>query len=78
MLDIKKLRKTIQKKEAYLIALEEMDRVGQLKKSSYKERVNFTIDESIMLDFRKFCDKNSISMSSKIETFIKEFLKKNT
>ena len=75
MLTRKGIRKNVKENEAYLTMLEEFDRTGKLRKSNYKERVNFTIDESLMIEFRKFCKSNSMSMSMKIENFIKEFLK---
>jgi len=77
MLSRKRLKDQITKKEPYLNMLEEFDRTGRLKKANYKERVNFTIDESLMIQFRKFCDNNSISMSSKVEKLITGFLDKH-
>jgi len=76
MLSRKRLKDQIRKKEPYLNMLEEFDRTGKLKKVNYKERVNFTIDESLMIKFRKFCEENSISMSSKVEKLIFGFLDK--
>ncbi len=76
MLDEKKLKNKITEKEAYLNLLEELDRTGQLKKSNYKEKVTFTIDEQLMNEFRKYCEKNQIKMSTKVEALIKESMKK--
>jgi len=75
MLDEKRLKKKIADKEAYLNMLEELDRTGQLRKSNYKEKVTFTIDEQLMIDFRKYCEENQIKMSTKVESLIKKYLK---
>ena len=75
MLEQKRLAKKIKEKEPYLNALEELDRTGRLRKTIYKERVTFTIDEAMMIKFRDYCKKNSISMSNKVESLIREFLK---
>ena len=55
-------------------ALEEYDRTHKLRKINYKERANFTIDSNLLKDFREYCKKNSMKMSSKIEQFMKEEL----
>ncbi|MBU0756542.1 MAG: hypothetical protein KKF44_00625 [Nanoarchaeota archaeon] len=69
-----KIKMIVRENEPYLNALEELDRTGKLRKPDYKERVNFTIDALTMNTFRKHCEKNSISMSSKVEKLIKEYL----
>ena len=56
-------------------ALEEYDRTHKLKKINYKERANFTIDSNLLNDFRKYCSKKGMKMSSKIEEFIKQELR---
>ena len=76
MLDDKRLKKTVREKEAYLNLLEELDRTGKLRKPEYKERVNFTIDETLMTEFRRYCEENQMKMSTKVEAMIKEFLRK--
>jgi hypothetical protein len=53
-------------------ALEEYDKTHRLKKINYKERANFTVDSDILRRFRKYCKKNSYSMSAKIESFMSE------
>ncbi len=74
MLSETRLKKAIEKKEAYLAALEELDRTGKLKKANYKERVNFTIDSNLMNHFRKHCEQRNMKMSTKIEQMIKDYL----
>ncbi len=75
MLDEKRLKKVVKENEHYLTVLDELDRTGKLRKASYKERVNFTIDAELMIQFRKHCERNNISMSGKVESLIREYLK---
>ena len=53
-------------------ALEEYERTHRIKKINFKERANFTIDSNLLNDFRRYCEKNGMKMSSKIEQFIKD------
>lgn len=57
-------------------ALEEYDRTKRLKKINYKTRVNFTIDSNVVREFRSYCQKKGIKMSSKVEDFIRKELSK--
>lgn len=41
-----------------------------------KTKVTITIDESILRKFKEICEKYGYKMSTKIETFIKEFIEK--
>lgn len=77
MLTDKKLKMVVRESQPYLNALEESDRTHKLLKADYKERVNFTIDADLMIKFRRFCRKESISMSNKVETLIRKYLKEN-
>jgi hypothetical protein len=72
-----KIKDIVKRKEKYLNILEEKDRTGKMRKPSYKERVDFTIDEEIMIDFRRHCQKTGIPMSRKVEMLLKEFISKN-
>ena len=44
-------------------------------KRMVKERANFTIERDLMIKFRKYCKKNGISMSHKVEFWIRKFMK---
>ena len=44
------------------------------KKIKTKTRLNFTIDKSLAVKFRKFCRKKGYNMSAKIEQAIEEIL----
>ena len=74
MLDIKRLRKNIKENETYLNALEELDRIGKLRKTTYKERVNFTIDADLMLRFSEYCRKNNYKKRRIVESLIRKLL----
>ena len=75
MLDITKLKRKVKENEAYLNALEELDRTGKLRKAKYKERVNFTIDGDLMIRFNEYCMKNNYKKSTIIESLIRKLLK---
>lgn len=65
----------VKENQAMFVSLEELDKTGKLRKSRYKGRYNFTLDEDLMQEFRSYCLKNSINMSAKIENMVKEYLK---
>ncbi len=69
-------KQLIKENQDMFVALEELDRTGKLRKLNYKKRFNFTLDENIMHEFRLYCKKNTMNMSAKIESMIKEYLKK--
>ena len=71
---LEKAKKIIQKNDDMLSVLEEYDRTGKLRKITYKTRVNFTIDESLLNAFKLYCQNNAINMSAKIESYIKKEL----
>jgi len=75
MLAEKKIKDLVDKNRDLLEALEEFDRTGQLSKTTYKERVNFTIDMDLMHKLRQYCEKNNLKMSSVVEKLLKEELK---
>ena len=70
-----KAKKVIAKNQDLFLLLEELDRTGKLRKVSYKQRINFTIDEELLNKFKSYCKKNNLKMSSQVELLIKEFLK---
>ncbi len=74
--EISKIKKIVKENKPYLEALEELDRTGKLRKISYKERVNFTIDENILNKFRNYCEKKGYKMSNLVERMMIEKLKK--
>jgi hypothetical protein len=70
-----KAKEVIAKNQDMIIALEELDRTGKLKKIAYKTKVSFTIDEELFNKFRNYCKKNGINMSGRMENYIRQELK---
>ncbi len=58
-------------------ALEEYDRTRRLRKISYKNRANFTIDAQILHHFRTYCQDKSYNMSKLLDNFMKERTESN-
>lgn len=56
-------------------ALLEFERTKKLPRLKYKIRANFTIDSELLKQFREYCRKKGMKMSTKIEQFIEETLK---
>lgn len=71
---VEKAKKIVHENKGLFETLEEFDRTGKLRKASYKERYNFTLDEDLMLKFRSYCRKNNMKMSAVIEKLMKKFL----
>ena len=72
---LKKAKEVIAKNQDMIIALEELDRTGKLRKIAYKTKVSFTIDEELFNKFRNYCRQNGINMSGRIESYIRKELK---
>lgn len=53
-------------------ALAEYDRTRKLPKTTYRERINFTIDANVLRKFRKYAKEKGLDMSRVIEKHIKE------
>ena len=71
-----KAKKVIEENQDMLAVFEELDRTGKFKKRTYKIRPSFTIDEDLFNRYRNYCKKNGISMSARIENFIRNELSK--
>lgn len=69
---VKRAKKVIKENPEVFAVLEEYDRTGKLRKLSYKERANFTIEANLLAEFRAHCRKHGFNMSAKIEQFIKK------
>ena len=42
-----------------------------------KKKVTLSVDSKVYADFQKFCDKNDIMLSKRIERLIKKHLEEN-
>ena len=71
-----KAKEVVAKNQDVLAVFEELDRTGKFRKRTYKTRAAFTIDEELFNKFRAYCKKNGINMSGKIESYIREEMKK--
>jgi hypothetical protein len=69
---VRKAKKAIKQNPEMFAVLDEYDRTGKLRKLSYKERANFTIDSELLIKFRAHCRANGFNMSAKIEQFMKK------
>ncbi len=64
----------IKKHPEIFSALEEFERTKRIPKFTYRKRVDITIDEQILREFKSYCQKNGFNMSRMIEKHIKEEL----
>jgi len=69
---IERAKRIIDKKQELFIVLEELDRTGKFRKSKYKTRATFTIDEDTFNRFRNHCKKKGVKMSNRVEELIKK------
>lgn len=69
-----KAKKVIDENQDVLVVFEELDKTGKFRKRTYKIRPSFTIDEDLFNKYRSYCKKNGISMSARIENFIRKEL----
>lgn len=70
-------RKVLRENPQMFDALEEYDRTRRLRKITYKERVDFTIDQNVLRQFRTLCKEKGYAMSKVLENCMREFVKKN-
>ena len=63
-------RRIIREKPEVFEALLEFERTKQLPKTSYRQRVNFTIDSALLRAFKRSCHEKNLNMSRVIETCI--------
>ncbi len=73
---LEKAKEVIAKNQDVLTVFEELDRTGKFKKRTYKTKISLTIDEELFNKFRAYCKQNGINMSGKIESYVREELKK--
>lgn len=73
---LEKAKEIIAKNQDVITVFEELDRTGRFKKRTYKTRAAFTLDEDLFNEFRNHCKKNGINMSGKIESYLREELRR--
>lgn len=69
-------KKIIKENPRMFDALIEFERTKKLPKLVYRERINITIDENLLREFKRYCKENNYNMSRLIESYIKKELKK--
>jgi hypothetical protein len=57
-------------------ALVEFERTKKLPKLHYHKRINLTIRDDGLREFRRYCTERGINMSAAVERFMKETVKK--
>ena len=68
-------KKIIAKYPEVFQSLEEYDHTRKLRKLYQRKRLNITIDENILRDFKEYCREHALNMSQLIEKKMLEFLK---
>ncbi len=67
--------KIIQKHPQVFEALAEYDNTRKLPKTIYRERINLTIDSTLLKQFKQHAKERNLNMSRVIEKHIKEELR---
>ncbi len=75
--NVKRARKIIDRYPEIFESLEEYERTRKLPKIYRRQRLNITIDENILRDFKAYCRKKNINMSRFLEKKMLEELKKD-
>jgi len=70
--NVKRARKLINRYPEIFESLLEFERTKKLPKLYRRKRIDITIDENVLRDFKAFCEKKAITLSRFIE---KEMLK---
>lgn len=70
-------RRIIREKPEVFEALLEFERTKRLPKTTYRERINLTIDHSLLHRFKRYCRENNLNMSRVVEKQMKEVLSKS-
>ena len=52
-------------------ALAEYDRTRKIPKTTYRQRINLTVDTNLLQRFKRYAHKNGLNMSRIIEKYIK-------
>lgn len=57
-------------------ALVEFERTKRIPKFTYRKKVNFTIDETLLRQFKRHCQEKGLNMSRIVEMHMREEVKK--
>lgn len=64
--------KGIKKHPEIFSALEEFEKTKKIRKFSYRKRLDITINEQVLNQFKKYCKEKGLNMSRIIEHYIKK------
>ena len=71
---LSKIDRIIKENPRAFESLLEFEKTGKLPKTVYRDRINLTINSSLLKEFRKYCQERGYNMSRLIEKHIKEEL----
>jgi hypothetical protein len=74
--NITKAKQLISRYPEVFDSLLEYEKTKRIQKLYHRIRINLTIDENVLKDFKRFCSKNNINMSRYIEARMLEGMKK--
>jgi hypothetical protein len=77
MYNEKKIKDIIQRKEKYLNVLKEFDKTHKLDFKDNKVRFNFTLDRDVVSKLKTKSINNKVSMSSMIESMLRDNIETN-
>jgi hypothetical protein len=69
------MKEVIRKYPEVFESLLEFERTKRIPKLYYRKRLNITVDENILRDFREYCRKNNFNMSKLLEAKMLELIK---
>jgi hypothetical protein len=69
-------REAVAKNPEVIDALMEFERTRRVPKTTYRRRIDITIDESVIREFRAYCEKQGITVSRAIERLMIVALRK--
>jgi hypothetical protein len=73
--NVTRAKEIIRKYPEVFESLLEFERTKKIPKLYYRKRLNITIDENILRDFKEYCRKKNINMSRLLEAKMLESIK---
>lgn len=74
---LKTVIRGIKKHPEVFSALEEFERTKKIPKFTYRKRIDITINENILKEFKEYCREHGFNMSRLIEKHIRNELKES-
>jgi len=73
---LQRTRRIIRENPEIFEALLEFERTKKLPKTSYRQRINLTIDSRLLKAFKRYCEERHLNMSRLVEGHIQEELQR--